>query len=220
MMKKISIVVPYRNREEHLAQFTPFMEEILSKAEGYSPEIIIVEQDDDKPFNRAKLLNIGYAESKDCDCFCFHDVDMLPLNPDYSPVEAPTHLAAEVEQFNWGLAYDGYFGGVTMFDKESFEKINGYANEYWGWGAEDDDVLSRCLIMDIGVFRKSCRYKSLAHGRSIDNNLYNKNLQKLHHFKVKPNKDAIMKDGLSTLTYEKTGEEKIGTITRKVRVKI
>jgi len=219
-MKKLSIIVPYRNREEHLVQFIPFMEEILLNAKEYSSEIVIVEQTDDKPFNRAKLLNIGYAESKGSDYFCFHDVDMLPLNPDYSPVESPTHLAAEVEQFNWGLAYEGYFGGVTMFDKESFEKINGYANEYWGWGAEDDDVLSRCLIMGIGVFRKPCRYRSLAHGRAIDNELYNKNLQKLHNFKVKSSPESIMRDGLSTLKYEKTGEEKIGQISRKIGVNI
>jgi hypothetical protein len=219
-MKKLSIVVPYRDREEHLSQFIPFMEEILTKSEGYSAEIVIVEQDGDKPFNRAKLLNIGYKESEGSDYFCFHDVDMLPLNPDYSPVEAPTHLAAEVEQFNWGLAYEGYFGGVTMFDKESFERINGYANEYWGWGAEDDDVLSRCLIMGIGVFRKPCKYRSLAHGRAIDNDLYGKNLQKLHNFKIKPNQESIMKDGLNTLKYEKNGEEKIGSISRKIKVSI
>jgi predicted glycosyltransferase involved in capsule biosynthesis len=222
-MKKLSIVVPYRNREHHLAQFIPFMEEYLkhlSDGKDYEARIVIVEQDDEKPFNRGKLLNIGFAESKECDYFCFHDVDMLPVNSDYSPVDSPTHMAAEAEQFGWKLPYDGYFGGVTMFDKESFEKINGYANEYWGWGAEDDDILTRCSIMKVPTFRKPGRYRSLTHERVISNDLYNKNLDKLHLFQMKSTEERVMKDGLTTLSYEKSGEEKIGEISVKVKVKI
>jgi hypothetical protein len=222
-MKKLSIVVPYRNREQHLSQFIPFMEEYLkhlSNGKDYESRIVIVEQDDEKPFNRGKLLNIGFAESKDCDYFCFHDVDMLPVNSDYSPVDSPTHMAAEAEQFGWKLPYDGYFGGVTMFDKESFEKINGYANEYWGWGAEDDDILTRCSIMKVPTFRKPGRYRSLAHERVISNDLYTKNLDKLHLFQMKSTEERVMKDGLTTLSYEKSDEEKIGEISVKIKVKI
>ena len=45
--------------------------------------------------------------------------------------------------------YDQYFGGVTLFPIEVFEMINGYSNEYWGWGFEDDDLFKRCI--DKGV---------------------------------------------------------------------
>jgi hypothetical protein len=223
-MKKLSIVVPYRNREQHLAQFVPFMEEYLKylpKDENeFGTQILIIEQEDDKPFNRGKLLNVGFNESKDCDYFCFHDVDMLPVNSDYSPIESPTHMATEAEQFGWKLPYDGYFGGVTMFDKESFEKINGYANEYWGWGAEDDDILTRCNIMGVRTFRKPGRYRSLSHERFIENSLYQKNLDKLNLFQMKSSSERILKDGLSTLSYERTGESKLGDITKKITVKI
>lgn len=217
-MKKLSVVVPYRNREQHLSQFIPYMEDFLKNDGVFEPSILIVEQADNKPFNRAKLLNVGYVESKDCDYFCFHDVDMLPINSDYSPVEAPTHMATEAEQFGWKLPYDGYFGGVTMFDKESFQKINGYANEYWGWGAEDDDVLSRCLIMNIPTYRKPGRYRSLEHSRHIDNDLYKQNLEKLNFFKMKPDERSIKKEGLSNISYERISEEAIGEISRKISV--
>jgi len=30
-----------------------------------------------------------------------------------------------------------------MFPVDTFEKVNGYSNEYWGWGFEDDDLLMR-----------------------------------------------------------------------------
>ena len=38
------------------------------------------------------------------------------------------------------------------FTPEQFDKVNGYSNEYWGWGCEDDDmyirVVSACLRLE------------------------------------------------------------------------
>lgn len=220
-MERLAIIVPYRDRKEHLKKFVPYMEKYLSDDEiEYS--IFIIEQADDKPFNRAKLLNIGFKETeKDFDYFAFHDVDMLPMDSDYSYPEGPTHLAAEVEQFNWGLAYEGYFGGVTLFDKENFLKINGYSNEYWGWGAEDDDVLYRCFLKEIPILRKDCRYSSLDHDRKITNTLYGKNLSKLAEFKN--SSDAVKmldKEGLNTLKYERVGDKNITEKSKFIQVKI
>ena len=219
MEKKLSIVVPYRNREEHLKRFVPYMEEYLAK-EGIPFRIYIIHQADDKPFNRAKLLNVGYKESEDSDYFAFHDVDMLPMDSDYSYVDCPTHLATRAEQFGFRLPYDGYFGGVTLFDKESFIKINGYSNEYWGWGAEDDDVLLRCSIMGVSASRKDCGYRSLSHDRNIPQDLYNKNLEKFRDLRLTPNKEKIFLDGLETLSYEKVKEEKLSEFCSILDVKL
>ncbi len=30
-----------------------------------------------------------------------------------------------------------------MFPSSTFKRVNGYSNEYWGWGFEDDDLLLR-----------------------------------------------------------------------------
>jgi predicted glycosyltransferase involved in capsule biosynthesis len=199
-MKKLCIVVPYRDREQHLSQFIPHMNVELKK-QGIDFEILIVEQEEGKPFNRAKLLNIGFDHAKDhFDYFVFHDVDMLPVESDYSYCENPTHLAARAEQFGWKLPYDKYFGGVTLFDKESFLKINGYANEYWGWGAEDDDVFARCLFRGVKVSRKDCSFRSLHHERIIQHAEYHKNVDKLNTFQR--NMQDGMKEGISTLKYE------------------
>ena len=214
-MKKLAIIVPFRNREEHLSQFVPHMEKFL-KDENIPFEILIIEQGYKKEFNRAKLLNIGYAEFPDFDYYAFHDVDMLPVDSDYSYVKGPTHLASRAEQFDFKLPYDGYFGGVTLFDKESFLKINGYSNEYWGWGAEDDDVLLRCSIMGIGTFRKDCKYRSLSHERKIDSVPYWTNVNRLRSFQSNPTPEAISRDGISTLKYKKTGETRISDSSRKI----
>lgn len=208
MEKKLSVVVPYRNRELHLKKFVPSMEGYL-KDEGIPFHIFIVHQTDTRDFNRAKLLNVGFKESELFDYFAFHDVDMLPVDSDYGFPEGPTHLATEAEQFGYKLPYDGYFGGVTLFDKGSFQKINGYANEYWGWGAEDDDILLRCRILGVPTFRKQCRYRSLAHDRKIDQVPYYMNLNKLGRFQANPTPEAILEDGISTLKYQKLKEEKL-----------
>lgn len=41
------------------------------------------------------------------------------------------------------LPYNQYFGGVSALSKEQFTKINGFPNNYWGWGGEDDDIYNR-----------------------------------------------------------------------------
>ena len=144
MNKKLGVIVPYRNREEHLTLFKKSIEEYLNKMD-IPFELLIIEQYDDKPFNRGKLLNIGFieAEKLKCDYVVFHDVDMLPISVDYSYSETPIHLATNV------TTNIRYFGGVTMFSMDSFNKINGYPNEYWGWGFEDDELLRRCDSFDI-----------------------------------------------------------------------
>ena len=145
MSEKLAIIVPYRDREEHLARFVPHMEKFLSDIDF---KIFIVEQGNDRPFNRGWLINVGYdiSSQQGFDYFCFHDVDMLPEDDtcDYSWVDKPTHLAARLSKFNYRLVYPAYFSGVTLFNKEHFEWINGYSNKYWGWGFEDDDLLYRC----------------------------------------------------------------------------
>ena len=127
MKKDVCIIVSFRDREKHLEKFVPYMNAFLGE-ENLSFEILVIEQNFDKPFNRAKLLNVGfdYAKNKFMN-YVFHDVDMLPIKKkaSYAVVKTPTHYAAIVEQFGWDCAYANYSGGVISFDSESFVKING-----------------------------------------------------------------------------------------------
>jgi hypothetical protein len=223
MSEKLAIVVPYRDREGHLKKFIPSIES-CDFLDGIDYEILIVEQEEGKPFNRGKLLNVGAIQSHTASYYCFHDVDMLPLVSDYSYCPNPTHLAAEAEQFGFKLPYQGYFGGVTLFDKHSFIKVNGYSNDYWGWGAEDDDVMFRCVAKEIKASRKNGRYRSLSHERNIAQDLYNENLKKFFGFKNGLNIETINQkidsDGLTTLEYEVLEEKKISKKTTLIRVRI
>jgi hypothetical protein len=182
--KKIGIVVPYRNRYEHLEIFKEVMISYLNIM-GIAYEIIIVEQDDAKLFNRGMLLNIGFKHAKElkCDYVVFHDVDMLPVSVDYSYSDTPLHLAtnfitAEGEKAR--TTFDTYFGGVTLFPIDKFEEIDGYSNKYWGWGYEDDDLLLRCKeklsdfqtlkIKNLGKKKKALKFNgidSMVKGKNI-----------------------------------------------------
>ena len=141
MKNKLAIVVPYRNRESHLLTFSTYMKTYLK---DYTYEIIVVNQSDEKLFNRGKLLNIGakYAIDNGFDYICFHDVDMLPKTADYSYPKYPTSLISELENKEGNIFYN-YFGGITLFNTEDFIAVNGYSNDYWGWGYEDTDLFYR-----------------------------------------------------------------------------
>lgn len=217
-MKKLSIIVPYRDRKSHLDEFIPHMERVLSE-QNIDFHIYVVHQNDSKGFNRAKLLNIGFNESNMSDYFAFHDVDMLPVLSDYSYCEIPTHMASEAEQFNFKLPYHEYFGGVTLFNKEDFIRINGYSNDYWGWGAEDDDILLRCKVAKINVGRRKGRYRSLDHKREIERTLYIKNLEKFNSHKGSE-VSKISKEGLSNLSYDILNTVSITNRSTMINVKL
>ena len=147
MSHKLGIIVPYRDRFIHLLMFKKAIKNHFESKE-INYELIIVEQDDGKIFNRGMLLNIGFLKAKHlkCDYVAFHDVDMLPIDVDYSYSEYPIHIATNFNPKDVRIIFDEYFGGVTLFPIDVFEKINGFSNEYWGWGFEDNDLLYRCII--------------------------------------------------------------------------
>jgi hypothetical protein len=161
-MHKLGLIVPYRDRPTQLKNFQKFITTYLING-GYKYEIIVVEQMDTKPFNRGKLLNVGFIKAKElgCDYVCFHDIDMEPVDVDYSYSDKPIQLANNFV-YESGISRtitDEYFGGVTIFPVEQFEAVNGYSNEYWGWGFEDNDLLQRCrevgLELDHRYYRQN-----------------------------------------------------------------
>ena len=52
-------------------------------------------------------------------------------------------LIFELIIFFSSLPYQALFGGAGSFTREHFELINGFSNEFWGWGGEDDDLYQR-----------------------------------------------------------------------------
>ena len=146
---KLGVCVPYRNREEHLNMFVPRVGKHL-KEQGIEFQMYFAHQVDDKLFNRGATKNIAakHAFEDGCDYVVWHDIDMIPeKGVDYSyPKDNPIHIATNISQMEYGLKYHEYFGGAVLFTKEQVEKTNGYSNDYWDWGMEDDDLFWRCHL--------------------------------------------------------------------------
>jgi hypothetical protein len=147
---KLGVCVPYRNREEHLNKFLPKISNYL-ESKGIDYSIYFAHQADDKLFNRGTMKNIAaeWAFKEGCDYIVWHDIDMVPEDNscDYSyPHNHPIHIATNISQMNYGLKYYEYFGGAVLFTKEQVYKTNGYSNNYWDWGMEDDDLFWRCVM--------------------------------------------------------------------------
>ncbi|XP_064489036.1 beta-1,4-N-acetylgalactosaminyltransferase bre-4-like [Ornithodoros turicata] len=167
---RVAIIIPYRNRSEHLVEFLNYMHYML-KRQQLDYGIYVVEQAGSDPFNRGKLLNVGFLIASrlyDFQCFIFHDVDMIPEDDRnlYTCSDQPRHMTVAVSKFNYKLPYQGYFGGGCALSKSQVETINGFSNEYWGWGAEDDDLAYRVRYHKYKITRYSsdiARYTTLSH---------------------------------------------------------
>jgi hypothetical protein len=146
---KLGVCVPYRNRETHLKEFIPAIGKYLEE-QGIDYCIYFGHQVDDKLFNRGAMKNVAakHAFEDGCDYIVWHDIDMIPEEGcDYSfPDKHPIHIATNISQMDYKLKYEEYFGGAVIFSKEQVERTNGYSNDYWDWGMEDDDLFWRCVL--------------------------------------------------------------------------
>jgi hypothetical protein len=148
---KIAIIVPFRDLEKNgprtkqLNRLVDFMASFLA---GEDYKIFVITQTNDRrKFNRGQLLNVGFiiAEDEGYDTFIFHDVDLLPspeLKKYYTtyPEKQPVHIAAVWDRYG---SNPSYFGGIVVFNRRMFNKVNGFPNNFWGWGGEDDELLKR-----------------------------------------------------------------------------
>jgi len=170
--EKTIVIFPFRNRDTHLKlALSPIHQHLINQNVNY--ELYVIEQMDDKPFNRAKLFNVGVIEavlkiekpkseacakheasssstnstssSKTHFCLILHDIDLMPLNSTipYRCSGNPTLLSSGISKFNYKLPYASYFGGAVSIPLTQFIKINGMSNDFWGWGGEDDDFYRR-----------------------------------------------------------------------------
>nr|CAG4638650.1 EOG090X0AZ6 [Cyclestheria hislopi] len=156
--------------------FLHHLHQFLQRQEiGY--RITIVEQVAGKDFNRAKLFNIGFIELErrfPTDCYIFHDVDLVPLraNNMYACTLQPRHMSSSINVFNYQLPYSQLFGGAVALLSKQFRRINGYSNEFFGWGGEDDDFYNRLRRSGLPLVRFEqdiSRYIMIDHAKESPN---------------------------------------------------
>ena len=169
----VALVVPFRNRAGQLLVFLNHIHNFLQR-QNLHYRIYVITQADNQRFNRGKLINVGFVEAlKDFawDCFIFHDVDLLPEDDRnlYScPVSNPRHMSVAVSKWQYKLPYPNIFGGVVAINTKQFRILNGFSNEFWGWGGEDDDMAARIKLLNLRVERyssKIARYVMIRHNQ-------------------------------------------------------
>ncbi|BHF79153.1 hypothetical protein SprV_0602227200 [Sparganum proliferum] len=162
--EKVAVIVPYRNRKEHLLKFLTRLLPFLGKQTGHYV-IIITEQAGDQGFNRGKLFNAAVTEIKKSppgdqlhgiNCYILHDVDKLPTSPS-TVYECGQHVKQLATAFRTDKEtrwlYSTFLGGATALKWEHIEQINGASNIFYGWGGEDDDLSLRLQLNNITVDR-------------------------------------------------------------------
>ena len=203
-----AIIIPYRLRDVQLRAFLNHMHPILQRQQ-LEYVIIVVDQSGESRFNRAMLMNIGYAESlkligngTPIQCYIFHDVDLLPEDDRglYTCQDKSIHLSAYIDKFNYKIPYAAIFGGASAIPRTHFELINGFSNVYFGWGGEDDDVHDRLLHLKLPIKRydkEVLRYKMIKHEHEKTN--------KANDNRVKLLRKAVQRmhvDGINSLRYK------------------
>ncbi|XP_036186491.1 beta-1,4-galactosyltransferase 1 isoform X2 [Myotis myotis] len=108
---KVAIIIPFRNRQEHLKYWLYYLHPILQRQQlDYG--IYVINQAGESTFNRAKLLNVGFQEAlKDYDynCFVFSDVDLIPMDDrnTYRCFSQPRHISVAMDKFGFRLVFKG-----------------------------------------------------------------------------------------------------------------
>jgi hypothetical protein len=207
--KRLAIIVPYRDRPQHLTQFIPhmvayFQRDKLDRQIAFT--INIIEQKGNAPFNRGRLGNCGFLLTHETsDYVCIHDVDYLPMWADYSWSKSPARLIWHGLTLNED--WNNFFGAVSLFDNSVFAKVNGFPNCYWGWGPEDLELGIRCRIQGFDFERRDGTYIPLPHKHAgfsaphvwtdearRTNALYSKRQQNL--------RALLEQDGVNTLRFQ------------------
>jgi len=169
---RVCLIAAYRNqlplqdRQPQLFKFVPYMVAYLGYARPKCEFTVVIatQTDDGRKFNRGRLMNASFrdvvqeaeAEGRPYDSVIFHDIDILPsedLMPYYTcppKSKRPVHLGGA-----WRTKYRNaeFVGGALAFRPEDYVACNGYANDNWGWGLDDEEIALRMVEAGLKIVK-------------------------------------------------------------------
>lgn len=219
--KNIGIITIYRNDDKNtrLKQKRLFLYWINKLLYGLcNYDIITVEQTKGDLFNIGKLKNVGFdylvnKQKNKYDNVIFTDIDILPnsdlLEYYFMKTDSLNSLA------NFGTRYDSrdpntkFTGALLSATPEIFKEINGYPNNFWGWGDEDVNILLRLSELSKPLYaNKKGRVIDLeeinSRKKTVSEKIEELNTNKLREgnvYEKNANYKNFKKNGLSNLNY-------------------
>lgn len=218
------IIIPYRNREQHLRYF---IENTVPLFEKHLPnsKVVVVEQNEGKTFNRGKLLNVGFKEYENkTKYFITQDVDINPseniVKNVYTNINHPIYRIYS--------AHNSSLGGIVKLSYDTVISVNGFPSNIWGWGIEDRALYYKCLITQIPIFNNDNRdFKILSHksnakcytGKKLEqSNKWSKS--QINKLSQEDKLKLINESGLNNLEYTVLERKNIHNIVELIKVDI
>ena len=224
---KTVIIVPYRDRQSHLEYFLKNSYPLLNKKIN-NLEILIVEQSIHKKFNRGLMLNIGYNYYNNEDYYYItQDIDVNPI------------LEDSLDMYNYNLKENEIYaiysdentlGGLIKFKGSDYKKINGFPNDFWGWGCEDKELLNRAEFKNFEIKRSigfndvktKEKYFLIFQDNHLRerNNKYGESYILWNRLTDDQKNIKLLTNGLSNLAYKIISEENLFNNVKKIKVEV
>jgi hypothetical protein len=208
------LCIPYRNREEHLQTFLKTAWPLF-QTHFPTTKLVIVEQDNELPFNRGMLLNAGFQEyGKEATWFFTHDIDILPNENTINTI----YKREMVDILRIHNPHQTSLGAISKFRSSAFQQINGFPNYCWGWGIEDRALFYRAKHFKItmsATLNKQSKFTFLKHPcnavqyKNEQLVIHEREEDVFHKKNSEEQKAHIFSSGLNTLHYTVTDRQEI-----------
>ena len=223
-MLENAIIIPYRDRRKHLEYFIDNTVPLIQKHLPHT-KIIVVEQANDKLFNRGKLLNVGFMEYKDKTNYFFtHDVD---INPNIDVIKT-VYSNNNIDVYRIKSPHTTSLGGIIKVKHDIIFDINGFPNYIWGWGIEDRALYYRCCMKKYKITdNKNQSFKIMPHisnaityinGKKEISDMWSQNY--IDTLNEKQKEEMIMGSGLNNLDYNILERKNIHNMVELIKVDI